>query len=309
MKIKLIEIFNDYKNDFKALKEKIKYFFSVMKDYFHNLKNNFKEQEKRKKYFIGSGILAVFSLLLLGIFSSFAYYRDTNSIPLIHATVGDIYTQKFDYVLRVYLENVNEANKYHLTDGIPSAGYSYSGYKCQKDSILNYNSELKKVSTTFNERDVCSIYFNLISDLDIVVNVMLEEDVGSNTYILGNNIPPFGYKYSHYECENNNKLEYDSNLHKVTLQTSKKDTCSIYFTKYYSDVTIRLFVENNKGLKDYVERVTIPSNEQYSLNEEKSSCTNNNNERIDANITYNNGYIETEVKEMSTCEIYLDKYE
>ncbi len=313
MKNKIEEIIKEYTTDikkyFKYVKGKIKHYINVSKGYYHNIKNNFKEREKRKKYLTISITSAFVLILILNIFASSAYYRDTDSISLIHALVGDISKNNYDYVLKIFLENAGDDNEYHLVSDIPTFGYSFSGYKCQNNSILNFSNDLKNFSSTLTEKDICSAYFDLISESDININIMLEDDIKSGNYVLGEVIPAYGYTYSHYECDNNNELEYNSELHKVVLKTNKKDNCSIYFTKDTSDITARLFIEEDVNSNKYIERFSIPANVNYSINSERSNCKNSNNERIETDITYKDGYINANVSEIATCEFYLDKNE
>lgn len=317
LKEKILEIYNDYVEDakilWKELKYKCWYFKRNYKKIIAKVKEDLRSPKTRKKYLAGLAIVVLFNLLLVNLFVSFGYYNDTVTIPIVHAKVGNLYSNEYDYVLLVYLENTDEMGKgngtYHLSSDIPYLGYSYSGYKCDHNSTLVYDDNTKVTSVTLNRKDVCSIYFDSISNFDISIKVMLEKEYNSNNYVLSERIPPFGYKYSYYECTNNSKLEYDSNLHKVKLSSSGKEYCSIYFNKEISDITVKLYVENTLNLEDYVERSTIPSNVSYSLNTSKSFCKNMNNERIDNNVSYTDGYINILSTEVSECSVYLDRNE
>lgn len=314
MKEKILEIYNDYKKDFvkyvKKIKRKIKLVSKKIRFYYSKVKENLLRSENRKKYLTTTGILIIANLLLINIYISFAYYNETASLSLLKAIVGDMYIEGNDYTLLVYQEDTdstgNGNGKYHLTKNIPAIGYNYSGYKCQNNSTLVFNEETKLASVTMEQKEVCSVYFDVIGKMDLTVKIMLEETVNSNNYILGERIPAFGYKYSHYECQNNGVLEYDSELHKVKLSSSTQEHCSIYFNKDNTDITITLFVEEAYQTGEYIERLNIPSNVVYKLNESKSSCMNNNNERIDTTISYTDGYIDVAVSEIAYCNIYLD---
>ena len=177
-------------------------------------------------------------------------------------------------------------------------------YKCKNESILTFNEDTKNASVTLDQKDVCSVYFNLIGSSDVTVNIMLEDEVDTNNYSLSKIIPYYGYKYSHYECDNNSTLTYDSNLHKVKIEASNKDLCSIYFKKEPVDLEILLYVQNKNG--NYNESNTIPSGNNYTINEEKSECINNNDERIETNISYTDGFIEVTSSEVAYCQVYLD---
>ncbi len=317
MKNKLKAILNDYILEFQEYKNKFQNFMKqtiiIVKEFMTNIKENFKNQDTKKKYLATTIILVILNLLIINIFTSFAYYYDKDILTIVEAKVGDINLNKYDYVLRVFLEEAGKdgigTGKYYLSSNIPTIGYTYSNYTCQNGSILNYDEQAKMTSVSLDQKDICSIYFNIVGSLDIGLEIMLESDIDSNTYIKSNYIPSFGYKYSYFECENNASLEYDPVLHKVKVSTAKKDYCKVYFDKDSYDIKIKTFVENTYNTKDYIELNSIPANKKYILNEGKSICKNKNNERIDNSITYENGYIELATSEISTCEVYLNLYE
>jgi len=315
LKNKILKIYNDYKDEFlkymKILKRKTKKSYKKLLYYYKKIKENFLKKENRKKYLTTTGILIIINLLLINIYISFGYYYENASLSLIKATVGNMYLEEYDYVLLVYLENMdstgNGNGKYRLGDEIPTLGYNYSGYKCQNNSTLIYDEETKTTSVTIEQKEVCSVYFDVIGSMDLSVQIMLEDNPGSNTYIVSERIPAYGYKYSYYECANDGTLEYNSELHTVKLSSSTKEHCSIYFTQEPSDIKVNLYVEETYQMGDYIERISIPSNINYVLNETKSVCINNNNERTDTDITYEDGYINIESSEIISCSIYLDK--
>ena len=300
--------FLTYKRKFK---KKINKIYKKLIINFNLLKERLFRKENRKKYLTTTGILIILNLLLINIYISFGYYYEEASLSLIRATVGNMYLDKYDYVLLVYLENIdingNGNGKYRLSEEIPSLGYNYSGYKCKNNSVLLYDETTKMTSVTVEQKEVCSIYFDVISSLDLAVSIMLEDTPESNTYSVSDKIPAYGYKYSYYECSNNGKLEYNSELHTVRLSSSSNEYCSIYFTKEKSDISVKLYVEENYLTGDYIERLSIPANISYTLNESKSICTNKNNERIDTEVSYLDGYINIESSEITNCSIYLDK--
>lgn len=315
MKKNILKIYNEYKDEFlkymRFFRKKLKKLYKKFLYYYNSVKRNILRKENRKKYLTTTGILIIGNLLLINIYISFGYYFEEASLSLIKATVGNMYLEEYDYVLLVYLENTdstgNGNGKYHLSDSIPTLGYNYSGYKCQNNSTLVYDEETKTTSVTMEQKEICSVYFDVIGSMDLTVQIMLEDNIGSNTYSVSERIPAFGYKYSYYECANNGTLEYNSNLHTVKLSSSTKEFCSIYFTKESSDITVSLYVEETYQAGDYIERLSIPTNTSYTLNDSKSGCVNNNNERVDTDITYEDGYINIESSEIINCSIYLDK--
>lgn len=314
---KIKGIFNEYQKDFfkyyTVVRKKSKKIYRKSKYYFFKLKEDILRQENRKKYLTTTGILIVINLLIINIYASFGYYYDTDSLSLLRTVVGNMYMDKYDYVLLVYLEDTdstgNGNGKYHLSESVPSIGYNYSGYKCQNDSALVFDKETKIASVNLIQKEICSIYFDAIGKMDLSVKIMLEKEINSNEYTLTDKIPSFGYKYSHYECASNSLLEYNSELHKIKLSSTTQEYCSMYFKKESSDITVNLYIEQNYQTKDYITRQSIPTNTIYVLNEEKSICKKNNNERINTPITYEEGYINIETSEMVNCDIYLDKNE
>jgi len=336
LKEKIQEFINDYYVDLKKYLKKIrkiinryyrklKYIWNHPKSqigkkvipkintFFHNLSNIFEnvflKSEYRKRNLLVVGFLIIFGCFLLILMPSFAFYQNKYEFDLLSGVVGDMYASKFDYSLLIYVEETNElgegSGRYNLTSEIPTFGFSYSGYKCNNNSVLTYDETSLNTSVTLNQKDICSVYFDLISDADIGIQIMLEESIASNSYKLADFLPYYGYQYSHYECDNNSTLTYDSNLHKINVQSTNQDYCRVYFKKDEADINVRLFVENTYGEKDYVERLSIPSNKEYVLNSE-SVCFNNNNERLETDISYTDGYVLINPTSISYCQVYLD---
>lgn len=272
------------------------------------LKKEFKKKEVRKKYLIITGVLIFFNFLVIGLYVSYSYYYTNYSLSLIKATIGDLYLSKYDYIMSVYLENSNidGIKQYHLSNEIPSFGYVYSGYKCSNNSVLIYNEETKTASVTIDKKENCNIYFDSLNESDLSAIIMIEDNIDSDNYIQNDYIPSYGYKYSHYECDNNSTIEYDNNYHKIKVITMNKDYCKVYFNKEKPDVLINIFVEDEYNTGLYSEKKYIPENTLYVLNSEKSICINNNDERLNNDITYQNGYISIETNNVSSCDIYLD---
>lgn len=315
LKEKVKEIIRDYQNDFKKfvglVKYKLRYIKKHYQEIWEKIKDSFKDSRVRTKYLTIASVF-VLALILANIYSSYGYYEDKVTIPIVQAKVGNMYITDYDYTLLVYLENPNKSTDnidYRLVSDVPITGYSYSGYTCDKDSKLFFNEDNFNASTTLEHKDVCSLYFDLVTDLDLTINIMLEDDIASDTYTVGKRIPAFGYKYDHYECSHNSELTYDSNLHKVSLSSSGKDYCSMYFKKEAADIKLNLLVENTFNMGDYINRLSIPANIKYHVNTERSSCTDKNNERLETNISYNEGYLEFATDKITACKVYLDRDE
>lgn len=334
MKIKefIDDYYIDLKRYYKKLKKILKKSFRVLRFHCNNPKSkvikkiitcvkNFNiklrnvvenillTSKYRKRNLIITGALIVVCLFLLILYPSFAYYSNIYEFNIFSGVVGDMYANKFDYSLLIYVEDINSfgegTGSYHLTSDIPTYNYSYSGYKCNNNSILTYDTNTTLTSVTLNQKDICSVYFDVINPTDISIQIMVEDLVGSNSYKLSNYIPPFGYKYSHYECSNNSILTYNNKLHKINVATNSKEQCQVYFKEEEVDIEVKIFIEQNYGFQDYIARLDIPSNKEYVLSD-RSVCFNENNERVETNIGYIDGYVEVNAFSISYCQVYLD---
>lgn len=307
---KIIKIYNDYKKDFITY---LTHFKTQLVLFFKNLKKQISNIKNRKKYLTLIGILIVINLILINKYISFSYYQDEDRLSILRSVVGDMYLNKYDYVLQIYLEDIDlngsGNGNYYLTKEIPTFGYIYSGYKCKNDSTLVFDENTSTASVTTSGKESCSLYFDVIGNTDLAVKIMLEDDVNSNSYTISEKIPSYGYQYSHYDCTNNATLEYNSELHSIKVSSSTNEHCSVFFKKVSSDISLNLYVEENYQSEDYIERLSIPSNTVYSLNTNKSNCKNLENERVDTIITYVDGYINIETDKNLVCNIYLDRNE
>ena len=298
-------IFNEYLEEGKEYYKIVKEFFLDYKNIWPKIKKSIQNPENRKKYATAVLILIFLNIFFIRQFYSFGYYYNGADFPIVNSKIGNLYLKNYDYILLVYLQNGD--NNYHLVEEIPSNTYTYSGYKCDKGSILIFDEDTRETSVDLLGKDVCSIYFDLENKLDIILNVMLEDSSGSDTYTIHDNIPVYGYKYDHYKCDGKGTLTYDSNLHKVNLSTPSKEKCNIYFKKEESDVIVNLFIENTYNTEDFIERKSIPSGINYSLNTERSYCTSKIGERKDAHLSYTDGYINLDTDEITECSVYLNR--
>lgn len=309
LKEKIQSTLEEYSNDLKRIVGLTKY---RIRGYYRQFKQSLDNPKNRFRYLIMASSF-VLLILLAGLYTSYGYYYDIASFPLVHAKVGNMYLNDYDYVLLVYLENSgnngNGSGDYHLANNIPTFGYRYSGYKCENDSTLIFDENLLTTSVNLMGKDACSIYFDLTSSLDLTVNIMLEDTPESDIYSLSKIIPAYGYVYSHYECTNNGEVTYDSKLHKVSLTSGSRDFCNIYFVKEKTDIAINLYVEKEANTKEYISRGDIPSNISYHINSSESYCVNKNNERIDNSLAYTDGYIKATTRELTACYVYLDRDE
>ena len=102
---------------------------NYLKNKYHKVKDYLLCAENRRKNLTTILLLIILHLILL-IASSTAYYNDTVGMPIMHAIIGDLDGEKYDYVLKIFIQDINNnSNKtYHLVSNIPTYNYKYSSY-------------------------------------------------------------------------------------------------------------------------------------------------------------------------------------
>lgn len=316
MKTIIEDYYKEFKRYFQKIRKKSKKFYRKLKyiwknkivAFYYDYKEYLLRGENRKQNLTILGSLIVVFLFILVTYPSYAIFKDEYDFSILGSKVGNNYKNEYDYTLLVYIEEVTSGignGKYNLSGSIPTFGYVYSGYKCENGSTLIYDEMTKLTSVTTNKRDTCSIYFDLTTNADLGITIMLEDRKGSNNYITSNVIPYYGYTYSHYECDNNSTLTYDSELHEAFIKSEGKEHCQLYFKKEETDIEVALFIENTYGKGDYIVKNSIPASKNYSLNKENSVCFNDTNERINTTISYTDGSIKISTEEIAYCEVYL----
>lgn len=191
--------------------------------------------ENRRKNLTTILVLLVLHLILL-ISTSNAYYQNESGLRLLHAIVGDIDSLNYDYVLRIFIEDSNNDNKtYKLVNNIPTYNYQYSNYICNNNGELIYDSVNNTTSISLDGKESCSIYFDLISKPDIIVNIYLETDLDSNNYIRSDTIPNninYELNTTKSECLDknnniiNNNISYNNGL--ISIDTTRISNCEVY---------------------------------------------------------------------------------
>lgn len=152
IKEKIYNAFDDYVEDAKT-------FWLLLKD---RVNKDFNNPRMQKKYVTLAAVLLVVTILIANILTSFSYYyEESDNVNIIDTSVGDLYINDYDYTLLVFLETQANTGIYELAPEIPSAGYTYNGYKCLNDATLLYNDGEKSTTTTLDTKDVCSVYFNV----------------------------------------------------------------------------------------------------------------------------------------------------
>jgi hypothetical protein len=139
---------------------------------------------------------------------------------------------------------------------------------------------------------------------DYILRINIEDDYHSNAYHLVDNIPTYGYNYSHYNCKNNSLINYNSVSNNYSFESNKKDVCNLYFNMSNNpDIIVKFYIKDNNT---YREVNSINNISNLVLNNELSYCLNGN-ERINNTITYINNNINITTIGISNCVIYFDK--
>lgn len=189
------------------------------------LKNKF---EKKPKLYIA--LLFIFiSIIILNFYLSYASFNNIFSMPLVNSKVGNTNLRNYDYILSIYLEDPSSSEKkYFLANKIPSAGYKYSRYECDNNSVLIYDEKNKTTTASLDKKDSCSIYFDIEVKADLILKIIIKDN---DKYIVNEEIPESGYRFIGSECLNNSNLIYDSSNRKVKINSQKKDECAVFFDK------------------------------------------------------------------------------
>ncbi len=289
--------------------DKIKLFFEKLLIYIKNLyikiKNYLLSAEHRKQNLTIIGTLIFLNVLLLNSYISYGYYNDYSSFVLVHSKVGSAYQKDADYVMQVYLENKSNLGNYILGESIPMFGYTYSGYNCTNASTLVYDENLKVARTTATNKDVCSLYFDSTVSSDVDVLVKIEDGYNTNSYKSSNYVPHYGYTYSKVECVNGSTGTYNTTSHYLELNSTSKDTCTVYFNKDNTNNLVNLYLETANQSGTYIKRNGFIKEKNYQINESKSTCKNMNDETVSTTITYNNGIININTNNV-ICDVYMD---
>lgn len=263
--------------------------------------------------------ILVFAIVLIVASFTFvnAYYNNTSSMSILAGLVGDFDTGDGDINMMFYKES---DGKFVRTYAAPALGYRFddtltdctitcSNSNSSASCYYHYDSTNNTFSINSEDKVTCKFYFKEEAEADIIVNVLKEDENGtyeynSKTYSLSENIPAYGYEYvtNGYTCDNNSTLTYDSNEKVFNVNTTQKEVCYVYFDKNgkTADVIANIYVQNESGTYEKVEY--IPQNKTYTLSQtQTSSCTDSN-----AEISYENGYINISASEKQTCTVYLD---
>ncbi len=240
-------------------------------------------------------VIAILSVLIINLYTSYAYYVQESYIPILKSKVGNKKLKEFDYSLTILIKNDND---YIEVDKIPENGYILKNKKCINGSNIEVND--KKAKAEITKKDACMLYYELENKGDIILNILLENEINNEDYIISNSIPIYGYVYSHFDCINNGIITYENN--KISFEGSK-DKCNIYFNRNISDIFLSLYIEVDG---DYIKKDSIPINKSYVLNS-TSECKDIDDNIILNSIDYIDGHIVINTNKIAYCEVYLDE--
>lgn len=293
-----------------------------------------KRLKLKKKPYIMLIISFFVITLILGIKSAYAYYYDEVSKPMLAVAVGDFDIGNGDVNIMIFKEISKDSNgkiRYARTYGVPAMGYTFdaASTKCSFDTgnttcarstdgtpigNCSYTYNDRTFTLTSNQKVTCKFYFNAEAESDINVSIMVEDSRDENgkiNYKNVNFVPGIDYKYISSSCDNDTDTEviYDEKEGKFTVKTPFKNKCYAYFNKIDSEVTTKIYVQDETGGHVLVD--SIPTDKTYILSTEKSVCkimgTKDEINREEEYISYENGKINIiGMDQKVSCYVYLD---
>lgn len=182
----------------------------------------------------------------------YSYNSDTNMFTITSnkkVSCKFYFRKTLDSDINIYIaiedENGNltyNDKNYREVESIPAYGYEYSGYTCKYDADVTYNQELKTFSVATLTKNDCYAYFYKTLEADVIVNVYVQSDIGSNIYQEVRSIPTNkayvvstkdGYKSACYNSsgiETSSVITYSGGY--ITVNASEKQTCNVYLDLY-----------------------------------------------------------------------------
>lgn len=175
---------------------------------------------------------------------------------------------------------------------------------------------IKATYAYYNSKSTFSFLGTTIGDFDIGdgdINLILYMEDDDGEYNLTKSIPLIGYYLNNLktDCSNENtKVSYDSNNNEISIESSEKSTCRIYFDQLgESDVRTYILIESDDGEytyegndKTYKLVNTVPSVGYEYLT---YSCVNPN---AVTNINYDSSTMEFSYSstEKNICYVYYN---
>lgn len=281
----------------------------------------------RKKFLLV--LISFFAVaLVFGFRAVYAYYTNYVEAGLLANKIGDFDLGEGDIGMLIYKQN--EDGKYVRTYNIPtSIAYEFDDTltSCSKpctyseesgdyNCYYSYDSTNSRFAISSDSNVSCKFYFKQIADEDISISIMVEDPDGNVSYtnqgvtkhyLLKENVPAFGYQYATHNCSNNSEVTYNSETNEFTVSSSGKDSCMIYFDSIGKrDITANIYVQSQFNSDEYVKVDSIPTGNNYTLNNEESACYDLDGQKTNTVITYQNGYITINDINRQVCTVKLD---
>lgn len=277
-----------------------------------------KHLNKLKKLVLSSILVLIVISIGFGIKDVYAYYNQKSSFAFLGTTIGDFDLGNGDVNLILYIEDNN--GNYNRVENVPLIGYYYNQLKTDcsyENTIVNYDEETNHVTLETDAKTTCKVYFDQLSETDVMTYVLIESDNGKymydgndKKYELVNTVPSIGYEYLNYSCINPDaitEIDYDLNTMKFTYSSSEKNVCYVYYDALSNpDLTLNIYIQESSASETYINVKKIPTINTYVLNSTKSSCKDSDNNILNTNIRYENGNISVDADDIITCNVYLD---
>ena len=259
-----------------------------------------------KQKIVAVSIIAVILLECVSILISYAFYNVTKTEPIIGGKVGEIADLNVQIMVQNRDEKGNAIDGYALYPYIPQAGYVYNAQKSYCTNGANVNFENGEATIVATRNDICYLYFDASASLDIALNIYKQEvdesGKGIDKYMKleSGSLPISSYVLNRFSCKNNSIVTYDIDKNMFSVEASGKDICDVYMDIIDTDIALKVFAQEKKGLDNYLEVSQIPNNVYYTLNDEMSKCIG------DSDLSLESQKVVVSAKDKTSCEAYLD---
>lgn len=213
---------------------------------------------------------------------------------------------------RIFAEQTKGEGDYVEVGKVPGIGYAINEAKTS-ETCSNVTLTGTTINVTASGNVACVIYLDKadVETGNIVLKIYLQDrDASGNplsTYTREYYIPQSGYNYNSEKSACTNGLTIDSfTNNKFNITASRDGTCEVYFDadantniKSSPNGSFKIFAEQTKGAKDYIEVGKVPD-ANYVINQAKTGETC-------PNVTLNGTTLNITASSNVACQIYLDK--
>ena len=134
------------------------------------------------------------------------------------------------------------------------------------------------------------------------MHIMIEENFNTEKYIESTKIPIFGYVFKNSSCENGSNVTYNEEDNSLYLTASQNDNCYVYFDINDQNIRANIYL-NHSGTLELLD--ALDKTKDYTVNA-KSECRVNYN-KVNSDITYENGKIVINTSSNAMCDVILDE--